>query len=351
MTAEERPLVLSLGEPARSAAVGALWLSIMGALVFVVFAVVTTQDHAIRTGSPWQDDPYDVVVSFTMFLVPALVLLMLVRMRLCSSSISVPVFRVGQLLRAATVNTVLIAGTFGADWVAVAGADHKLWNAVTPVLLGVLGVLSAWALACFGLLWKAGRRLPYWNSTPPDGDWVGDAAALLRTLAARIPKNGGRLELELVSAVDFVRGHVRGLALAAATFAGIAVNAGLASGEGWTNPLLIGVGTVMFSGGVYGFAMVCNAVLQIAITHPVGPVRRAARIAGTAAALALPTALALRDTIWVMLGNRAPISALGSLAILLLVSALLAGTLAFIVSLAASKWGQARDPAWLLRRR
>ena len=60
----------------------ALWSTAGMVVVFTAFAVVTTQVKTVRAGSPWQDDPYDGVVSFTVFLVPALAFLIAVRVGL-----------------------------------------------------------------------------------------------------------------------------------------------------------------------------------------------------------------------------------------------------------------------------
>jgi cytochrome bd-type quinol oxidase subunit 2 len=67
--------VLPVGHRARSAAMRALWVSVAGAGAFTVFARVTTQDKSVRTGSPWQNAPYDGMLPFTEFLVPALAVL------------------------------------------------------------------------------------------------------------------------------------------------------------------------------------------------------------------------------------------------------------------------------------
>jgi hypothetical protein len=53
----------------------ALWVSVAGAGAFTAFAWVTTQDKSVRAGSPWQNDPYDGMLPFAEFLVPALAVL------------------------------------------------------------------------------------------------------------------------------------------------------------------------------------------------------------------------------------------------------------------------------------
>lgn len=69
---EPLPRAVPTEHPARLQVRRALWTCAMASTAFTLFAWLTTQAKTIRAGSPWQDDPYDGVVSFTQFLVPAL---------------------------------------------------------------------------------------------------------------------------------------------------------------------------------------------------------------------------------------------------------------------------------------
>lgn len=46
---------------------GVSWCCTGDAVLFTAFAVATRQVRALRAHSPWQDDPYDVVVSAPQF--------------------------------------------------------------------------------------------------------------------------------------------------------------------------------------------------------------------------------------------------------------------------------------------
>jgi hypothetical protein len=50
------------------------------ACLFEVLTVLATQDKTVRAASPWQDDPYDAVVSLTQFAVPMLALVIALRL-------------------------------------------------------------------------------------------------------------------------------------------------------------------------------------------------------------------------------------------------------------------------------
>ncbi|MFI6155527.1 hypothetical protein ACIBCA_22900 [Kitasatospora sp. NPDC051170] len=321
---------LPVGHPARSAAATALWTSTAAGTAFTAFAYLTTQVRAVRAGSPWQDDPYDAVVTFTLFFVPLLGALGAGRMPLCRRDRPLPCHRVGQLLRTALVGTLLVGATLATDWAAVAvRADRGLWNGGTPWLIASLAVLTAVTALCLFLHRRAAGLLP--ATARPDGDWLDDVAPLVALLTHRHPRVGqGLARLTGLGGVPgFVRGRFTALAATAALAAGLLVAAGLASGEGWPGALLFAVEAAVFAGGTFAFLMICNGVLRIAAPGPVSGARRAARIAATAAASALPVALALRDPLWRLLGLGPRADSVGQWAVVMLAAALLTGVSAF----------------------
>ncbi|WP_157849635.1 hypothetical protein [Streptomyces novaecaesareae] len=330
------PAVLPVGHRARPAAAAALWTSAAGAGVFTAFAYATTQLRAVRTGSPWQGDPYDTVVTFTMFFVPLLGALGPVRALLCRRDEPLPLYRVEQILRAALVCTLLVAATAATDWAAVAArADRELWNRGTPWLIGSLVPLTAVAVAGLLLQRRAVRLLPRASDEgrrPADGDWLDDVLPLLDVLA-RPSRTARGLAVRPVrgrgGAIGFVRARFTVLAAAGALGAGLLVATGLAVGEGWQGPLLFAVETAVFAGGTFAFLEICNGVLRFAVPSAVSGVRRAARIGATAGAAALPVALALRDALWRALGLGGRVDSMGGWAAVALAGALLTGAIAF----------------------
>ncbi|MGI5233020.1 alpha/beta hydrolase family protein [Actinoallomurus sp. CA-142502] len=313
MTSSEMVL-LTVGHRARSAAVTALWVSVAGAAAFTVFAFLTTQVHAIRAGSPWQDDPYDGVVSFTQLIVPALAVLTVTRARLLRGCGCQPVFRVGQLLRAALVCTLLVAATVVTDWLAVTvRADHRLWNHGTPWLIAALAPLTAAVAAGLLTQWRAFRRLPPRDARGPEGDWLDDLPALTELVARALPRTGRRLAgvLGRDEVIGFTRRHVLPLAAAITLVTELPLSIGEALGEHWTDPLLSVTVNAIGSGGFFALIMICNKALRIVVPHAddrtlsgrLGRARRSARMAAVAGALALPTSAVLRGSIWPMLGG------------------------------------------------
>src|SRR6478672_11187400 len=111
------------------------------------------RDRAARAHSPWQDDPYDALVSFTQLLVPVMVAAGVARAQLCRRSEPLPAARLDGLVRAARLVVLLVGATVGVDVVAVAlGTHRQAWTPVTAVL-------SAAAVALLGAAGGAWVRL------------------------------------------------------------------------------------------------------------------------------------------------------------------------------------------------
>ncbi|MFD0403874.1 hypothetical protein [Kitasatospora sp. NPDC127116] len=329
---------LDVGHPARPTAAAALSTSAAGAAAFTLFAYLTTQVRSVRAGSPWQGDPYDAVVTFTMFFVPLLSALGAVRVLLCRRDRPLPRYRVEQVLRAALVCTLLVAATLATDWAAVAArADRASWDGGTPWLIASLLPLTGVTAGSLLLHRRAIRRLPKPVRGADDaadgagGDWLDDLAPLANLLAG--PRSrAGRALAALIgrgTVLGFVRRRFAPLAAAAALTAGLLVATGLASGEGWPGVLLFTVEAAVFAGGTFAFVMICNSVLRFAASPPASGTRRAARIATTAGALTLPVSLALRDTAWQLLGLGDHVESIGQWAAFALACALLTGALTF----------------------
>lgn len=330
---------LPVGHHARPSLALTLRYSVVNAVAFTVFAYLTTQWRSVRKGSPWQDDPYDTVVSFTMYFVPLLAVMIVLRAVLCRKSDPVPLYRVEQLLRASLVCSVLVTATVVADWVAVAlRADGSLWNPGTPWLIASLALLTGSASIDTLLRRRAWRGLPRRAHRHADGDWLDDVVPLLEVFAGRFPRAGGPLaqRMRRSDAIGLLRRYFRPFAAACALAAGLVIAGALAREDGFNAPFFV-IATLVFAGGAFSFAMICDAVLRLTVPRDAGTMRRAARVAGTVGALALPVSLGLRDIIWSAIGRSGSVSSTGQLAAVTLTSALLASVTAFASSLARAR--------------
>ncbi|MGW4244912.1 hypothetical protein [Nocardia sp. NPDC004722] len=321
----------SADDGVRGVTAAALTTSFAAGTGFVALAWTTTQAKAVRAASPWQADPYDVMVSFAEFVVPGVLLLLALRMLLWRKGQPQPAFRVAQLVRTATAITGLVALSAAVDWVAVAArADREDWRApTTPVLIAALAILTAVAVAGLILQRKA-LRLPE-SGRAHDADWVDDIEPLAALLT------GGRTIVRpefLGSVAAFARRHDIAVLAAAAGCAGVAVVAAQAVGESWTDPLLILFAIVIATTGFFGIAMLGNHILVFIAPRPrPNRTHRMVRAAVTAAALGMPITVGLRSEIWRVLGDGVGHSPMGLL-LLATAGAVAIGSLTFTVAAA-----------------
>lgn len=343
------------------------------AVAFTLFAVLTTQDKSVRATSPWQDDPYTGVVSFTLFLVPILVGLMALR-ALAWRRMQGRGARVRQLLHAAHVCLALVGVTIGVDWFAVAAGTHRRdWNGTTTWLITALALLTGALTAGYLLLRRTGRTLAPAESSgrvqhsDAEGDWLDDLTAVLTTLgsvasrslrgpAGRRPHAGQAdrghqpasqpVGARVERAADFVRDHVTAViaALGLAGSLGITVMQGV--GEGWTSPLLWLTFFAIGTGGWFALGMICNSVLHIAVPrqrvetdrsadalHQGSALRHARDIAVIALALGLPASAVLRADVWAAVGLAGQVDSPERFAAVTFAGALLIGVTLFCADL------------------
>ena len=133
------------------------WWCVGCAVLFTAFAGNHT-GRSLRAHSPWQDDPYDVVVSFTHLLVPALAAALAVR--IVSRR---PGAAPGDLLRGGRALIGMIAMTAATDWVAVGLRVHEdAWGGTGRLLIAALALVTlvtvAVAAGCGGPRRRAGER-------------------------------------------------------------------------------------------------------------------------------------------------------------------------------------------------
>jgi hypothetical protein len=328
--------LLPVGHPARAAAARALGATAVSAVVFTVFAYVTTQVKVVRGVSPWQDDPYDAVVTFTMFFVPGLSGVTALRALLCRRAQPLPVYRLEQILRAALLVLALIEITVLADWIAlVLRADRQLWSDRTPLLVLGLAIVMVAAAVSHVLALRARAMTP--RHRLDDGDWLGDVTVAVGVVAARAadPSRSAGLRRRLLVVVGFVRAHFVVMTALASTIVGGLVVGQLAVAEGSANAFLFVIEAVVFAGGTFGFVMIADAWLRLAV-RPRLATHTVARVGSTVAALALPASLAVRDLIWSATGHSAGVQTAQQLAAVTVTSSVVCGVVASVVAYAVT---------------
>jgi hypothetical protein len=260
----------------------------VAAVLFVSLTVLATQDKAVRAASPWQDDPYDAMVSLAQFTVPMLALVLGFRL-LAWRAPGAP-DREHQSLRAAAAMLTLIALTLGFEWAAVIARAHApSWNASTFVLVGGLLATSAVVAVISVLLWR--HRRPRGASRLWRHDWLGDVV----WLAGRIPVMRRWVR---PAAAQWVRRHSMSVFLTLSLIGAAAVVAALAVGERWTDPLLIGWAVIVVATSYLAFCVISNGVAGF-ITRPQrSDARRLTEASVLAGCVAIQLTTAFRDAIW-----------------------------------------------------
>jgi hypothetical protein len=174
---------LVVGDPARRRAGTAILAALTLVSVFASASWFTKETSYLDLRQPWQDDPYDVLVSLDFVVLPVLVLLGAARTQLCRRYSSLPSRRIVDLLRVCGAAVGACLMTQAAEWIAVAlGLHHASWDAATlwqviALLVGTLGM----TVAAAGLH-AASRAVRQVSRPGPQPDWLTDLVALgLRT--------------------------------------------------------------------------------------------------------------------------------------------------------------------------
>jgi hypothetical protein len=318
---------LPIGDPARRTIGRAVLASLIAAVAFLAFSWLGKELRALYVHEPWQDDPYDAVVSASFWLVPSLVGLGALRVALCRRSAPLPlrralvVVRVGRLLAGAVLLTL------GGDWAAVAlGVHRRDWTATTTVLAVLLAVATALGLVAAREVRRAGRELRRRPSAPSQPDWLADALALAERETIRLGpwRDGALTGLRWLDTrlVARIRRHPLLAALAVSLAGGVVVSAPQVLSEGYAPAMaLFYVGVT--ASGMFAFLAIAGAHLRLVGRREAGGAVRALVVACTS----VPLTVAFRGALWWLVGAENRDASLAQLAVLLLLVAASTGVL------------------------
>ncbi|MER6568671.1 hypothetical protein ABT288_21440 [Streptomyces sp. NPDC001093] len=270
-----------------------VWASLGAAGVFEALTVLETQDKTVRAASPWQDDPYDVVVSLAQFAVPMPALVIALRLLVWRAPGGAD--RVRQTVRAAGAMVTLVGLTVVSEWAAViARTPASSSGTWASVLIGGLVVNSVLTMAIAVLLVRGHRGQG--SAGPWRHDWLGDAVFVCR----RIPVLRRWVGPD---AADRVRRRAMTVFVALSTLAAAAITGAQAIGERWTDPLLIAWFLIVVATSNLAFCVISNAVAGF-IARPARPrTRRIAEASAVAGCVAISAATAFRDALWPVFGT------------------------------------------------
>ena len=337
-------LGFAVGDPRRRV----LRRSVVGTLftvaLFVGFVLVSKEVPRLAVHAPWQDDPYDAVVSFTMFFVPLVAALVTLRALLCRREAPLPAARIVGLVRACRVVLGAVLVTLAADWISVVLQVHRAeWDASTGPLVGLLAATTlagAWATV---ELVRAARLAPRLlprargESSAPDTSRGPDALADALLLVDRWGRRLGPASraVAVVRGLDrraapAVRRHpLVAAALWSAAFGlALAGAAAVEEGEGPLMALRFGVAACAM------FAFVVPAGSYLDLVHAVRPlrgVRRRLADGAVIAAAAVPVAVGFRSSLWWLIGTTDERAGLTELEVLLVVVGVATFTVVLVV--------------------
>jgi len=180
--------------------------------LIVAFGAVTwwsKETRALDLSQPWQDDPYDVLVSLDFAVLPFLAVMIGWRSLLCRRYSILPARRLVDVLRACSVGVGVCLITELGEWVALAlGLHRRQWTFSTGLQVAALVAFTAAAVSVGLVLRGASRRVRRVAAPAAAPDWMADLATLGLLAARRLAGGGGiRRAVHLVETQ--VSGRVR----------------------------------------------------------------------------------------------------------------------------------------------
>ena len=321
--------LLSVGDLTRHKAGVAIVGSLSVTLVYAAFTVFTKETPSLYLHQPWQDDPYDALVSFDFVALPLLIAIGALRVQLCRRHEALPVRRVVDLLRVCGVMTGLGLATQLAEWIAVGRGTHGAqWNAVSAWQVGVLAALSAATIGAAVLLRRARRELARIARPASQPDWLADAVALGLREARVLGPLAGLAQSAVLWTDQQVIARVRAHPIVAAVLFSVVLTLPEVAAKIVLERYPAGLVLVVFgvsAAGLFAFAVLGGWYLRVVAPSPGRP--SVWLCAAVVACVAGPLAGAFRDALLRTVGADESHQTIATLGALMLGAAILAGTL------------------------
>jgi hypothetical protein len=290
---------LSVGDPVRRRAGFAVISSLVVVTAYGAVTVLTKEIHALELHQPWQDDPYDVPVSFDFAILPLLVIIGATRAQLCRRCEPLPARRLVDLVRAAWIAVWLSGVTALAEWIAVALGLHRAeWTAATAWQVAALGVLSVAIIACGVLLHRARSGLARCARAGAQPDWLADAIILCQRESRRLGPLQAPAELAVRWLDRQVIARVRARPIAAAVALAVALALPFVAVkvvlEGYPAPLVAFV-FALTAAVLFAFVVIAGSCLRV--VAPREPRPSVLLCAAVAACMGGPVVFAFHDSV------------------------------------------------------
>ncbi len=288
--------------------------AVLGSLALAaLFVLATLPVHAVPTmwaNGPWLQDPYHVVVSFTVIFVPLVAALCVSRVPLCRRDAPLPTRRARDLLRVSRILVLLVLVMVASAWISVVLPVQRFsWTGPTVTAFGALAVLSAAVLWTGQLLWRA-LRVPIGEAA--GADWLADVIVLGERVSGRFavlrPYAPSVLRWIDRRVINGLRRHPLLTAAIFSVVPGIAV----ALSQGVQEEYSVGGYLLFFlvtALGVFAFTTITGQHLGLLVGDRAEPatatnadLRKRLIHAAVAASASAPVAVAFRSVIWSVFG-------------------------------------------------
>lgn len=339
---QHAPTQLPVNDSRRIPIRRAIFATLYAVTIFCVFTA-TKEVKPIYNHAPWLNDPYDTVISFTMYFVPFVTAVLMIQVSLCLKSRPLLIPRVVRILRACRLAVGAMLVEVLSAWLSVIlGANKSQWSpGVTGVEIGLLLTTSFVASVAGARLLRTPQflRSTAYGVAPDEPDWIGDAIAVakretrwlgsLRPMALRLFVWSDRILLTEVR-----RRPVTFSAAASAAF-GIAVGGWQGLREGY-QPLGTLASMALVFCGMFAFILPAGSYLGLVRSaNPSSGLRRRSLDASVIASGSAIVALAFRGNLWGLVATNSNAAGPAQFAVLEGGAVLVTFVLALVVESAA----------------
>ncbi|HMK96644.1 MAG TPA: hypothetical protein VK425_03795 [Acidimicrobiales bacterium] len=291
--------------PVRRAVHATLW-----AVAAFALLVATKPVRPLYNDVPWLNDPYDTVVSFTMFFVPLVAVFLLVQVSLCLRTEALPTARGVAILRACRVAAAAAGAGLVTGWAAFAlGANRAHWAlAATGTEVGLLMLATVLTTrAGFALLGAPRLEITPRQGDRPRQDWVADALGVARRESRRL----GQLRPLALTVLDWSGASVlpllRRRPVLAAAIASAAFGTTVLGWQGYRERYSLTTTLVAIClgfCGMFAFLVPTGSYLRLVeSSRPCSGLSRRAIDASVMASGAAIVVLAFRNSLWWAVGT------------------------------------------------
>lgn len=327
---------LPVGDAARPLTGRAVRGSLLAALVFLTVTWAGKGLPALYAHEPWQDDPYDAVVSFSMWCVPLLLGLGALRIALCRRLEPLPLRRAVDVVRWSRVTLAVALVTLGSEWVSVALHDRgRTWDGTTALLVVALAAATALAAAAARDVHRALRALRRSGQVPAEPDWLDDLVDLGERAVVLLGRWRGPGLRAVRWADRELLARVRRRPLVAVGAFSLVFGVGVSAPQvvleqyAWTMALFYVSVTAC---SVFAFVVVAGAHLRLVSPSESAP--GTAVRSFVAACASVPLAVGFRGSLWWVVGTDGRAAGLGDLALLVSITAVVTFV---VVAIAAAR--------------